>query len=110
MLSMNSPRNEEAPDSGVIAESRVSNPLPMDETESSEDEWRIRIIVRMPKNSAVCNWQVYDFIVDLLGIVIYLYATFIFLSALFLGSVRALRFTGLMAGLYALVRVVGVII
>lgn len=103
-------RNEEALDTSATTDFEVPNQDTMDETESSADEWRIRIIVKMPKDGVLFNWQVYDFIVDLLGIVTYLYATFTFLSALFLGSVRALRFTSLMAGLYALVRVVGIVI
>lgn len=43
----------------------------VEENEPSTDEWCIRVIVQIPKNDRLAGWQVYDFIADFLGTVIY---------------------------------------
>lgn len=73
-------------------------------TPSSRDTCSIRIVAKMPDNSEIFCWRNYFFVIEILAIAIYFYATFVLLSVLFISSVGSVRFAALMAGLYTAVR------
>jgi hypothetical protein len=83
-----------------------------DTCEKEVDEFCLRIIVCMPSGTLerlVMNWEMYDLIIEIFGVAIYFYATFVMMTLLFVASVPALRFIALVAGSYIGVRAVGLV-
>ncbi|RBR21402.1 uncharacterized protein FIESC28_04939 [Fusarium coffeatum] len=70
----------------------------------SNDTYVIRIVVKMSNDQYTLKWQAYFFIIEFCAIGIYFYATFVLLSAVFIGAVGSVRFGAMMAGLYAAIR------
>ncbi|KAG8669273.1 hypothetical protein FPOAC2_08594 [Fusarium poae] len=70
----------------------------------SRETHTIRIIVNMSDDQFTFKWQVYFFIIEICAIGIYFYATFVLLSAVFIGAVGSVRFGATMAALYAVIR------
>ncbi|CAG7563856.1 unnamed protein product [Fusarium equiseti] len=72
----------------------------------SSDTVVLRIVVKMSNDLHTSKWQMYFFIIEFCAIGIYFYATFVLLSAVFIGAVGNVRFGAMMAGLYAAIRFV----
>ncbi|KAH7189581.1 uncharacterized protein B0J16DRAFT_117308 [Fusarium flagelliforme] len=80
--------------------------LVTDRPAGSSRTYTIRIIVKMSEDLYTLKWQMYFFIIEFCAIGIYFYATFVLLSAVFIGAVGSVRFGAMMAGLYAAIRFV----
>ncbi|KAM0495420.1 hypothetical protein ACHAP8_008008 [Fusarium lateritium] len=72
----------------------------------SRETHTIRIVVKMSDDHLTFKWQVYFFIIEFCAIGVYFYATFVLLSAVFVGAVGSVRFGAIMATLYAAIRFV----
>ncbi|KAM0303865.1 hypothetical protein ACHAPM_003435 [Fusarium culmorum] len=66
----------------------------------------IQIIVKMSSTPLTMKWQMYFFIIEFCAVGIYFYATFVLLSAIFIGAVGSVRFGAIMAALYAAIQFV----
>lgn len=67
----------------------------------------IRIV--MPSNFGFRSWRWYETVIETLSVGIYLYATFVLTSLLFLNADRAIEFTTVMAICLSVIRVLAVL-
>ncbi len=70
------------------------------------EKYALRVVITMPANAVLRTWPMYVFIISVLALAIYFYATFVLLSSLFLGSVSSMRFAAQVSALFFVSRVI----
>ncbi|KAF4126966.1 hypothetical protein GMORB2_0703 [Geosmithia morbida] len=72
---------------------------------ASINKHAVIMVVTMPDDSLWRTWRSYNFLISIPSLVIYFYATFVLLSAVFIGSVNSILFSSLSSGLYLSTRI-----
>ncbi|KAF1844993.1 uncharacterized protein K460DRAFT_416329 [Cucurbitaria berberidis CBS 394.84] len=109
-LEADSPSDSSSPRGGRHS---INRPLTPDNTTirssnitTSNDGAYIRVCITMPTDFGIRSWRCYETVIELLAVGIYLYATFILTSTLFLDSTRSIQFAIVMTivKLYSTIR------
>lgn len=65
----------------------------------------VRVVITMPSNFGFRSWRCYEAVIEVLAVGIYLYATFVLTSTLFLNADRAIIYSTVMTVCLSAVRV-----
>lgn len=75
------------------------------DTIASYDGAYIRVCITMPTNFGLCSWRWYEAIIESIAVGIYLYATFVLTSTLFLNADKAIIYSTVMTVCLSAVRI-----